>query len=210
MHLSLVEGPATEPLTADEARTRVATLAGLSDEVVEAFISAARASLDGPSGYLQRAIITQTWDMTLSEFPANGHIEIPLPPLQAIDSVSYVDSAGAASVMDEADYQLILGSPSLLVPAYNITWPTLGDVHNAVVVRFTAGYGYDGSSVPENIKIAIALRAGTMASTMTRDPTISQEQIGAMSWSYSFGTGMNVVADAQINALIGHLRVMTV
>ena len=50
--------PAVEPLTADEVRARLNIGASVSDEVLNAYITAARMRVDGADGYLGRALVT--------------------------------------------------------------------------------------------------------------------------------------------------------
>jgi uncharacterized phiE125 gp8 family phage protein len=214
MKLSIVSPPAALPLTADEARARIQTLSSVSDDsVVEALIGAATASLDGPNGFLQRAIITQTWDLTLDAFDhwrsADEGIEIPLPPSQSVDSITYIDS-DVEVALSSGDYRISPGSPSRIYPVLGGSWPTSAVLGGSVTIRFTAGYGYDGSSVPENIKIAIALKAGHIRSLLDKDLYLSHEQIGQLSRSFTLGGGAGAAITAAIESLVGHLRVATV
>jgi uncharacterized phiE125 gp8 family phage protein len=57
MRLVLVDGPAVEPLTAAEARARLNIGAEVTDDVLNAYIMAARQKIDGVDGYLGRALI---------------------------------------------------------------------------------------------------------------------------------------------------------
>jgi hypothetical protein len=57
--------PVTPPdpiVTAADAKARVPALSAVDDGVVDALLMAMTAALDGPDGYLQRAIGVQTWD----------------------------------------------------------------------------------------------------------------------------------------------------
>lgn len=117
----------------------------------------AETMLDGEAGWLGRALLTQTWDLVLDWFPAC--IEIPLPPLQSVSSIAYVDGDGATQTLSSSVYQVIdqgLWKPSLIVEAYQQSWPTTRDQPQAVTVTFVAGYGA-ASAVPAPIKSAIKL-----------------------------------------------------
>ena len=57
-----------------------------------------------------RALLTQTWDMYLDEFPCAGEIIIPLSPLQSVTSVSYVDQHGATQTWASANYRIVSGT----------------------------------------------------------------------------------------------------
>jgi uncharacterized phiE125 gp8 family phage protein len=176
MRLTLKVPPVNEPLTAAEARARLNIGIDVSDAVVEAYLMAARQRIDGADGYLGRALISQTWQGMLDAFPVqNGDlIYIPLPPLQQITSIVYLDSDGAPVTMDPASYQVVKGPRPYVVPAFGTTWPAAGQMADAVTVTFIAGYGDNGTDVPEPIRTAIAL-AANHARWMTRDMTVTQE-----------------------------------
>ncbi len=58
-------------------------------------ISAVRGQIDAGDGWLNRALITQTWDMYLDAFPCgNGEIRMPFYPLQSVTAVQYYDTDG--------------------------------------------------------------------------------------------------------------------
>lgn len=130
----------------------------LEDTLLTGFIVAAR---EFAEGYQNRAFITQTWDLFLDEFPVWA-IQVPLPPLQSVTSITYYDTAGAAHVVDPAIYQVdTAGVWGRLAPVYGQTWPTdLLRSLSGVAVRFVSGYGAAAADVPERVKTAIKLLAG--------------------------------------------------
>jgi uncharacterized phiE125 gp8 family phage protein len=101
MRLSLLQAPAVEPLTAADAKARLNIGDEVPDAVIEAYITACRQQIDGADGWLGRALITQKWVGKLDYFPTcdGGRINIPLPPLQTVDEVSYLGSDGVAVVI---------------------------------------------------------------------------------------------------------------
>jgi len=176
MRLTLVDGPAVEPLTAIEAKARLNIGDEVSDEVMEAYITAARQRIDGAVGWLGRALITQTWQGKLDEFPTcdNGRIDVPLPPLQEITEISYLDADGLPVVVAEGDYQVVYGPRPFIVPL--ASWPSVTGT-DGITIEFIAGYGDEGTDVPEPIRVAIALGAGRMASMSTRGSSITEEVV---------------------------------
>lgn len=110
---------------------------GPEDYLVENYIRAATALLDGWTGILGRALMEQTWVMTLASFPAGG-ITIPLGPVTAIDAVRYRDASGTWQTVAPADYEVSLGEVSAELRAA-AGWPGTGDWLDAVEVEFTAG-----------------------------------------------------------------------
>ena len=111
-----------------------------------------------------RAYMDQTWDLTLDGFPNGDIINIPLPPLQAVSSVTYYGTGGTPNTMTTTSYVVDTNSePGRLSLAYNEVWPneTLRPV-NGVVIRFVAGYGSVATAVPTMTKQAIKLMVGHM------------------------------------------------
>jgi len=168
--LVLITPPAEEPVPLGEALNFL-KLDGADDgDVVAAILAAARQQLEGRGGWLGRALVTQTWDYTLDRFPEerrphedwprNVAIRVPLPPLQSVTFVKYVDLAGVEQVLDPAKYVVTTTEePGLITPAYQQIWPYPRQQAAAVTVRFVAGYGDTAETVPEIIRLAVKLLA---------------------------------------------------
>jgi len=103
-----------------------------------------------------RALITQTWRLTLDQFPCR--IVLPRPPLQSVTSLQYVDENGALQTLGSTKYLVTLDAePGRIEPAYNEVWPTTRCQQDAVRVTYVAGYGAAASDVPQGIRQAILL-----------------------------------------------------
>ena len=63
--LRLVTAPAQEPVTLAEAKERLRITGDSFDADLHSLLRAARQEIDGSSGWLGRALITQTWDLVL-------------------------------------------------------------------------------------------------------------------------------------------------
>ncbi len=151
MALALITAPAAEPVTLAEAKDHLRLASADDNGYVTALITVAREQVEA---FTRRALVTQTWDLSLDAFPAV--IEVPLPPLQSVGSVTYVDDAGTTQTLDASKYTVDAASqPGRIVPAWGETWPATRAVPNAVTVRFTAGYGDAGSDVPRPIRQAM-------------------------------------------------------
>lgn len=111
---------------------------------------------------LQRALITQTLDLVLDEFPRNAPYEIKLPPLSSVTSIAYVDTDGATQTLAASKYVVDANSkPARIAPAYGESWPSTRTQNNAVTVRFVAGYGA-ATAVPACIKQWMLLAISTL------------------------------------------------
>lgn len=154
MGLSLVTGPADEPLTIEE----VQEAASIDDDLITSpseqayingLIKSARFAAEAAT---RRVFITQEWEITLERFPGR-YITIPLPPLQSITSIKYVDNNGVQQTLDSSVYIVDTSSePGVITPAYDEVWPTPRFQLNSVIIRFVAGYG-TAADVPEGIKL---------------------------------------------------------
>ena len=159
--LTQVEAPATEPLSREETKRHLSLAAADTDEddLIDGMIKAARRQAES---FLGRSLITQTWAMDLDRFPP-GTIEVPRPPLQAVENIVYVDADGQTQTLPPAAYRVDENSaPGRLTPAYGTAWPATRPVSNAVTVTFTAGYGDTPDEVPDDVRAAMRLIVGRL------------------------------------------------
>jgi uncharacterized phiE125 gp8 family phage protein len=129
------------------------------DTLLEALITTAR---EWCEGFQNRQLISAVWELWLDDWPCSDCIRIPLPPLQAVNSIKYYDTDNTEYTMTATDYFVDAKSaPGRISLAYGMTWPTttLRPV-NGVVIEFDAGYGDVASDVPKRVKQAILLIVG--------------------------------------------------
>lgn len=153
--------PAQEPVTLAEAKLACVIDADITDHdsmLSTLLIPAAREQCEHLLG---RALITQVLDCTLDAFPAAG-IELSRLPVQAIVSVAYLDVDGVQQVVPSTDYVLDIASELEAWVRPVTAWPATLCSGNAVRVRYTAGYGATGASVPANIRWWILQRVATL------------------------------------------------
>ncbi|AEE98031.1 head-tail connector protein [Mahella australiensis] len=158
MGIKLVSEPSEEPVTLEEAKKHLRVDISDDDSLITSLIMAAR---EHAEAITRRALITQTWELSLDIWPYGSEIIIPLPPLQKVDSIKYTDSAGVEHMLD-LNICIIdtKEEPGRIVLKNEYSWPseTL-QAADAVHIRFTAGYGNAGN-VPQTIKQAILLMIG--------------------------------------------------
>ncbi len=184
MGLKLITAPTVEPVTLADTYLQCYLVPSGSPPVHPQDSTLTRAIASGrraAESYTRRALMTQTWELWLDRFPGEDArrafwhrdssravhredfaLKIPLPPLQSITSVKYIDETGAEQTMDPSAYQLDDASePAQLFPAVGTCWPrTQCDTVGSVKVRFVAGYGDAEESVPEDIRSWILMRVG--------------------------------------------------
>lgn len=166
MLLSLVVPPASRPITLQEAKAhaRVELDFEEDDLLIDGLINTA---LDFAETYTQRAIVAQTWDLMLDGFPSDcRHIEIPRPPLQAIQSITYLDAGGNEQVWSAEHYRVVApvgptAPQGLVLLKSGAAWPRALAEPMSVTIRFEAGYG-DEDAAPQQIKTALLTHVAEM------------------------------------------------
>jgi len=164
VRLSLVTPPALEPLDLGDAKEHCRVDTSEEDRLIYAYIGAARRYVEE---FTNRQLITATWELWLDHFPCGCGIEIPLPPLQSVVSVKYLDTAGVEQTLATSEYIVDtpageVAVPGRLTPAYSVVWPSTHPVINSVKVQFIAGYGLSPLQVPQGLKSAIREYVATL------------------------------------------------
>lgn len=127
------------------------------DGFLSRLIEAAVSHIDGKDGWLNRALVTQKWAGVMDGFPDQRLISLPLPPLQSVQAVKYLDVAGDEQTMDASLYRVdALTTPGSILLKYGSVWPVTFPDPGAVTIEFTCGYG-PPDQVPVAIKQALLL-----------------------------------------------------
>jgi uncharacterized phiE125 gp8 family phage protein len=146
--------PAGQPVTLAEAKAQCRVDHSDEDTLISGLIAAAVAHVDGYTGVLGRALLTQTWRVDADE---PGKVVIPLEPVQSV-AVQYVDEAGATQSFTQFD--LVRGDAFPFIQLKDTAvWPDTKTQPDAFRVTAVVGYG-DASAVPQPIKQAILLMVG--------------------------------------------------
>lgn len=128
------------------------------DALIAAYVAAATGHIDGPDGWLGRAIGVQELEMRLPAFGSCGWISLPFPPAAEITSIEYVDANGDTAELEADAYDL---AGNMLRPAWPASFPSAawrGAGGEPVRIRWTAGY----ATLPPAIRAAILLMVGDM------------------------------------------------
>lgn len=158
-----VTGPAIEPITLAEAKVHLRVDIADEDAYITGLIQAAREAAEDRT---ERALITSTWRVALDAFPAT--IYVPVPRLQEVTLITYLDAAGATQTLAESAYRVdSVSEPARITPVD--TWPETLAASNAVVVSYTAGYGHAAADVPMAIKQWMLLQIGAMYANRERE-----------------------------------------
>lgn len=167
MILRLVTPPDGEPITlADvEGQCRIGSLADES-ATVGLFVQAIREKAETVT---RRQLLTAQWELTLDGFPDYNRepIELPLPPLQSVDGITYIDNNGVEQILAPEIYRTVIdvtpkGQPGRVRPAFGQKWPATLDDTETVKILFTAGYGTKSSDVPASIRQWILMNVANL------------------------------------------------
>lgn len=160
MALKLITPAAELAVTLEDTKLHLRVDMADDDTLITALITAAAELAEQATG---RALMAQTWELTLDAFTAD--MEITRVPAQSITSIKYTDAAGVLQTLDGSSSCALVNADDFgfayIYPAYGLSWPETRPQPNAVAVRYVAGYA-DAASVPQSIKAWIKLMVGAM------------------------------------------------
>jgi uncharacterized phiE125 gp8 family phage protein len=106
--------------------------------------------------YTQRAFVNRPMRVTLDSFP--DAIRLSAPTF-SVESVKFIDLNGVEQTLDPADYDDdTVSEPGWIVPAPGRSWPATAGRIKAVIIDYTAGYGPDATTTPEDARLYILAR----------------------------------------------------
>lgn len=169
--IALVD-PNLLPVTLTEAKIQNRVDCPDEDSLTTSYILAATQHAADKIG---RALMPARYRLTLDSFP--DVIEL-LPPVLSLESVTYVDKAGATQTLALGSVLLdSISEPGRLFPAPGTNWPeTMTGRPNAVTIDFTAGYS--AGAIPPPVKQWILLAVGDMYERRSRSsekPSVPQQ-----------------------------------
>jgi len=208
MALRLKTAPATEPVSLTEAKLFLRVDHTEEDALISDLISAAREMVENR---ILRALITQTWTLTLDFFPAarspdwwdgvrqasinsidegGRTIVLPRPPLVSVTHLKTYGEDNVATTYSSDNYIVDLTSqPGRLVLENGQVWPADLRAARAIEVEFVAGYGA-ASDVPKALKTAIMMILAKMyecRGEAVEMPTMAEKLISPFSVQYLQG-----------------------
>ena len=139
--LTRIVAPAEAPVMLAEAKAQLRVDHDDEDPLIQHYIDAATAWLDGASGILGRCLVSQTWQMDLDAI--TGLILLPFPD-SVIDSAVFTDATGG-----DVDYVISRQDERLLLRSRT-------GFGRPVTITFIAGYGAP-ADVPATLRQAMLL-----------------------------------------------------
>ena len=148
MSLTLITGPATEPVTLADAKLHLRVDGTVEDALIQTLISAARLTLEAHGNL---AMINQTWALRLDRWPGSV-VSLPIGPVSAVQAI-FVDGVALANKA----YVLVPGGEARIARADNAPWRTPSGLAGGIEIRFDAGFGPEGTDVPRHLHHAILM-----------------------------------------------------
>lgn len=153
LRLTQTVPPVIRPVGLDEIKRQILVTNPDDDALLNGYIDAATQLTERVIQW--RTLLTTTWQLKLDAFPA-GELRLPLPPLQSVSSIAYVDSNGDSQTLSSSAYTVDTTSePGRVYPAYGTSWPSTLAHPNSVTVTFVAGYT-SRDRVPATTRTGIA------------------------------------------------------
>lgn len=179
--LKIDTAPSEDPVTLDEAKLFLRIDGTDEDALITSLITAATRKVEN---YLDRFLITQTWDVWLDFIPLEKRdarnfggndwwdgvlegpiswlrkepdlIQLPRGPVQSVSSFTVYDKSDSSSAFTDFNLDNITDAARVYLKE-NSQWPTDLRSRNAIQIKTVYGYGDNGSDVPADIITAIKI-----------------------------------------------------
>ena len=136
MKVITAAAPWYEPLHLTEVKNHLRVSAATDDALIGGLITAARQYVEEITG---RTLVCSTHKAYLDDLPAE--IVLPHAPLIQVDSITYVDGAGATQTVDAAEYSVYTNcDPGYVTESESGTWPSVRGFTDDVCVTYKSGY----------------------------------------------------------------------
>lgn len=174
-----ISEPSALPVSAADLRAHLRLDSTAQDSYIETIIAAAVRNIEETSN---RALITQTWRLSLPRFWSEC-IELPYAPLQTVETIEYITPAGDTEELDASLYTVFADTlVGRIHTAHGASLPSVRSGPGAVVIEYEAGYGDAAANVPADVKHAVKLLSAHWF--MHAEPVVSGP-----------GSGVNAVPD---------------
>lgn len=169
--------PTSTPVSLADAKAHLRVDISDDDALITAYIAAAVDHLDGWSGILGRALVTQSWRQDFARF---GCLRLSLGPVASITEIKYFDGDNAEQTLADSVYTHhsdALGTYVALKP--DQVWPSTYSRPDAVSVTYVAGSA--AADVPPALRAAILLMVGNWYANReaTSEAAMAELPIGA-------------------------------
>jgi uncharacterized phiE125 gp8 family phage protein len=160
----LATPPAVEPISLADVHThlRIDDDDTSQDATLNILIAAAR---EYAEKYTGRCLIDQSWKAVADGFPSyceDQGLFLKRSPVKAVTEITYIAADGSLRGVDPATYVVDTSDDvACIAPVYGARWPQFRPQRASLTVKFTAGYGANGATVPPTIRNWMLVRIAT-------------------------------------------------
>jgi uncharacterized phiE125 gp8 family phage protein len=149
---------AAYPVTADEIKADLRIQHTNDDTRIAGLIAAATDFMDVPSGAIGKALIHQTWALSVESYDPDNGIVIPVTPVSSITSIQYFDTENVSRTLTVSDFHLYGNQDRAWIKAKSgVVVPAVFNRLDAITVTFVAGFSDSSVGVPSSIRQAISI-----------------------------------------------------
>jgi uncharacterized phiE125 gp8 family phage protein len=147
--------PTEEAVSRDEAKRQLRVTTDDENDIIDRCITAAGLYVEA---FTARSLVNRTNVWTLDRFPTATILDVPRAPLGSVTTLKYIDTAGDQQTWGAANYTVDTAStPGRISTAYNIEWPSIREVIDAVEITYVGGYGATGSTVDGILRTCVLM-----------------------------------------------------
>lgn len=154
MSLSLISGPALEPVTLAEAKLYLRLDGPAEDALVQSLIVTSRAHIEAALGL---ALITQNWRLTLDQWPDDGIVEAAVWPVNSVTAIRSRLTGADAVTLPLSGVVLDTGSRPTRIALRPGTVPLTSEPIGGIEIDLAAGFGDQATDVPAPVRQALLL-----------------------------------------------------
>jgi uncharacterized phiE125 gp8 family phage protein len=155
MQRHILSAPQVEPVSLAETKLWLRVDHSEDDSLILNLIRTARERVEARTG---RAIISQTWRVSLDCWPADDAIALPIAPVESVLALRVKQLSGADIIVSMGSLRLLSHQePALLLTSQR---PATDYARAGIEIDLVAGYGPSGVTCPPSLRQAILLIVG--------------------------------------------------
>jgi uncharacterized phiE125 gp8 family phage protein len=129
--------------------------AGMQDGLIEAYLRAAIAAVEGRIG---KVLLARQFNWRLENWRGLSEQPLPVAPVTEIVSISVFDATGTETAISDTSYTLVPDTHRPKVVARGVLFPNVPE-DGRIEIVFDAGFGAIWAEVPADLKQAVLLLA---------------------------------------------------
>ena len=146
----LMDGPAIEPVSLDEAKLWLKISGDEEDDLLRSLIVAARLMVEAEIG---QVLLGQTWRLTADACPPTEQIPVRIGRILGVIAARIFPAEGAAVPLPTETIEILRNcEPQALIVSQR---PVPGRLRAGIEIDLRLGYGEAPADVPEPIRLAI-------------------------------------------------------